>query len=277
MRRAFFAFLLLSSTLWALPTHSPNRATYFHDEQSSFNACDPCFMWQEALNWRIGYSGDFVFNRYMERRQNTHNLSDIRTVSFVTNAGALTVNAADWFEFYTLLGATKFSIITPSRANGQQSELFFSPRLSWSIGMRGTAWMCHGLALGFQGQYFRTSPKLDAFFDYGGGVLNYFNNYEKPTYAEWSASCGMSYPFEGPGDMEFIPHVAAVASWAKMGMRGNSFVNDGTTHTFLNLKDTRMWGYAFGLNWILNRTIDVGVEARFGDQKALHIIGEVAF
>ena len=143
--------------------------------------------------------------------------------------------------------------------------------------MRGTAWMCRRLALGFQGQYFRTSPKIDSFLGYGGGFLTSFNNFEKAQFSEWSASCGLSYTFEAPCCMEFMPHVAAVASGAKMSLRGQSFVNNGITYTLLNLKDKRMWGYALGLNWLLNRTIGASAEVRFGDQKALHVTGELAF
>lgn len=276
MKNLFILFTLFSSAL-ALPTHSPNRATYFHDDANCFNACDPCFLWQEALNWRFAYYGDFIFNRYMQRRQNTHGAGDIQTFSFVTNGGTVTLNAADWFEFFALLGATKFYIQTPSRINGQQSELFFSPRLSWSIGMRGTVWRAGALAFGFAGQYFRTAPKLNAFMSNGGGLLTYFNNQPKLAYAEWSASFGGSYEIEGPGDTKFVPHLAAVASGAKMSMRGIRFQNDGSSYHLLNLEDKRMWGYAFGLNWLLRTQLALGAEARFGDQKALHLSGELAF
>ena len=107
--RKILVLLILSSTIWALPTHSPNRASYFHDDESCFNPCDPCFLWQEALNWRVAYNGDFVFNRYMERRQDVHGQGDIETFAFATNGGTLTLNAADWFEFYALFGKHRLS------------------------------------------------------------------------------------------------------------------------------------------------------------------------
>ena len=270
-------FLFLNAILWALPTHSPNRATYFHDDASTFNPCNPCFLWQEALNLRFAYVGDFVFNRDMEKRENRHRRGDIQTFAITTNGGAATLNIADWFEFYGRLGATNFSIITPHRVNGRQSELFFSPRLSWAIGTHATVWKYHALAFGFAAEYFRTAAMLDAFLSYQGGRLTYFNDIEKPKYYEWMVACGFSYTFTGPGYNEFIPHIALSASEAKMGMHRPTFTNDGTEYDFLNMKSRKMWGYEVGLNWILNRKVAAGCEFHFADQKALHLIGEVAF
>lgn len=202
---------MLSNCLWALPTHSPNRPTYFRDDSSSFDPCDPCFSWREALNWRIGYYGDFVYNREMKRRRYGHQAGIVERVAFTTNGGTLTVNAADWFEFFTMLGTTKFFIRTPNKEEGGESLTLFSPSFSWSIGMRGTIWKYRDLAFGFSGQYFRTYTRANSFLDYRGGTSTFFNDNSKRPFYEWMASFGTSYTFSGT-TMSFIPHAALTAS-----------------------------------------------------------------
>lgn len=208
----------------------------------------------------------------MERRQDTHGLGDIQRFSLMTNGGILTINVVDWFELFTMIGATQIAIRTPARVTALESALQFFPRFSWSLGASGVFWKCNALALGFRGQYFRTMPYINSFYDYASGVITYFND-KQASYYEWQASFGGSYTLQGPAQMECIPHASITAAGAKMGLGGLNF----SVHNLLNLKDKKMWGYAIGLSMVMRRKVGLTAEARFADQKALHIVGDLAF
>ncbi len=53
--------------MYALPIGNPSEASlctqgvFFGG--SNCNTCDPCFCWFDAWSLRLGYYGDFVFNR----------------------------------------------------------------------------------------------------------------------------------------------------------------------------------------------------------------------
>ncbi|MFN0065521.1 MAG: hypothetical protein ACKVOH_04710, partial [Chlamydiales bacterium] len=218
--------------------------------------------------------GDFIFNRDLERRENEHNVGNIETTRIITNAGIVVLNVIDWFEFFAVLGTTTVTIETPSYTGDFDSLLEFSPRFSWSLGVSAVVWRYGDFLWGWRGQYFRTQPKPNSYYDLGGGVATYFNDVKTATYYDWTVATGISYEFQTSENTQLIPHISLTAAGAKLGMRGLSFTNNGVFHKILNMKTKKMWGYGLGATFGLGHRIAMTIEGRFADGCAMFVGGE---
>lgn len=275
----------------ALPVGNPSEASLFLKgawwDSPCCNPCDPCFSWCDAWSLRIGYYGDFVFNRHMETDSHINGHHDLERTEMYTNAGYLALNICDRLDIFGTLGASVLHIRSDIQPWGvdvpMESELFFDDNFSWSVGGRATLWQCDCFAVGLEGQYFQTNPNLTAFFDYGDGGLVSFDNDNNVIYSEWQVGLGCSYRFGGfcsPG-VSLVPYAAV--KWSGSRLHFGNFAFDTTVsgvHTTLtlpNLKNDKLWGYAVGMTLTVTQTVGVTVEARFADEQAVSCIGQFRF
>ena len=109
---ACLVFFTLCKPSYALPVGNPAEASLFCD--SLFSWC-----WCENFGVRLGYYGDFVFDRKM--KLDAPSKDCLRRTEIYTNAGYLVINFLNRVDVFGTLGATKINI----DANNQN----FSPRL----------------------------------------------------------------------------------------------------------------------------------------------------
>lgn len=274
--------LLTCGAVHALPVGNPSEASLFTNgawcESSCYDPCDPCSGWLDALSMRVGFAGDYVFNRYMETR--ISNGGDIDTVSLHTNSGYLALNIYDRLDVFTRLGASQLNIESGSilfagvGTDQGQLELQFTTEFSWSIGARATVWECNCLTVGVEGEYFETKPKaiLVSEEGSGSGVIEGLD----AKYKEWQVGLGASYRFATScPTLSFVPYVAVKVSDSRLDL--GTFMTQGQSETARDLEADKLWGCAVGLSLTLCDEIGVTVEGRFFDENALYVNGQFRF
>jgi major outer membrane protein len=299
--------ILTCGASYALPVGNPSEASFFNGGlfwggdgcnpgcNTGCNPCDPCGSWCDCLNFRVGFYGDYVFNRHMRLRRRgtddttttTSRRNQLETVQLYTNAGYLALNIYDRFDVFATLGNTylylegnvtsfaPFLNATP----GHRVVLETNDEFSWSVGARATLWDCGCTALGIEGQYFQTAPRVKRITIQEDASL--YPTATRPSlrtrYQEWQVGLGLSQRIEF-----LVPYIAVKWSGSQLQYRNvpdlviltDSEISILTLH---NLRNKKHWGYAVGCSLVDSCRAALTVEGRFGDEKAVYVNGQVRF
>ncbi len=272
MKKIFFSILtLLSATsAHALPLGNPSEASLLTDgvftEGRCVEFCDPEVCLWDAWSIRIGFYGDYVFDRHLEAKDYEIHPS-LRKTEIVTNAGFLAVNFYDRFDIFTTLGATWLNFtgtegsFTPTTGTPFQVDKVYSEtNFSWSIGVRGTIWECGCLAIGAEGQYFRTRPYINAVDE---GATTTYPHKRKIKYEEWQVGVGASYRINiASCSTALVPY---------LGIDWSDVYLDLPYGTLNKYHADRGIGYALGLTLVGCNKIAATVEGRFINETALYL------
>ncbi len=272
--------LLTSATLHALPIGNPSAATLLTNGLIWEGHCADPFgtdhNWCNAYSVRIGFYGDYVFNRHLAVAE-VHHDKDIEQAEIFTNAGFLALNFWDRMDLFTTFGATNLRINT----NNKTFDLGGTGRLalvtetdfSWGVGVRGTIWECGCTQLGGEMQYVRTSPNVDR-LTLNGMTSIYPHHHLQTTYQEWQLGVALSHRIN-----QFYPYVGVKWSHCELKM-DDAIVNFGTPAVPVNaklfdLECKKDWGFAVGVTFVKCKTASCTVEGRFGDEKALYVNAQI--
>lgn len=284
--------ILTCGALHALPVGNPADPALlcdglFFEGTCCLDFCDPGASWCQALSFRIGYYGDFVFQRHLEIDR--HEASDyIENSELFTNAGYFVINAWDRIDFFFTLGATNIfietnyssfslpTVITPPAfpAGGNRFTIETETDFSWSIGARLILWQCGCTTLGAEAQYFSTRPSIER-ITAADRVSAYIDDNITLKYREWQFGLGIAHRIN-----IFVPYAAIKWAGVKVDMDDARFdlsvdgVNDVILHNLENRKDV---GYAIGVTLTDCWKKSLTIEARFADEKALYVNGQIRF
>ena len=286
MKKLLLSLLLLSTPLFALPIGNPIDASlysnslmwgdYYSTDRRS-DLCDPYFNWCDAWNFRLGFDGDYVFDRHMEIDSNGKR--DIDHFEIFTNAGFLAMNICDRFDIFGTLGASNIYLRANPMIMGENGskvlELWTETTFSWSVGSRLTLWNCDCWYFGIEGQYFYTKPDVE--FVQSDHVFAYPDNEINMKYTEWQVGVGISYLLRVSGSgLSVIPYTAL--KWAGSKAHFNKRIPDPDEElTLVDLDNDKTWGYALGTTLLFCNALSLTVEGRWGDEKAFHINGQINF
>ncbi|MBS0623988.1 MAG: hypothetical protein JSS62_05130 [Verrucomicrobia bacterium] len=288
---AFVGLLCLPGMLaWALPISNPIDASlYTHStwsRRTCRDICDPAFSWYDAMDVRIGFYGDYVFNRYLQVNNSTNQPGNcVDTTTIFTSAGTVTANIYNIIDVYGVFGATHLNINTNAKlflnsapiAGVSVVNLDFRPNFSWSAGGRWTVVNCSCFGLGMEGQYFRTNVRLNSSYD--GVSITYFNNDNTAIYSEWQAGVGASCRFNNcyPG-LSLVPYAGVKWAGANLSLPTITYADiNSNTFTLRNLHSSKLWGYALGVTATLNSMFGVTVEGRWADESAVYAESQLRF
>ncbi len=252
-------FTLISLNLSALPLGNPAAPALY--QTGLFCIDDPCC--SSVWNVRIGFYGDYVFNRNLELTRTGG--GDFEDAEYFTNAGSINLNLFNRLDIYATLGATKACFNTnvgsfaPS-PTGARIQVQSDPAFSYSLGLNGLIWQCGCLYVGGEFQYFHFSPDIKRTTFAGTG-----SEYEPGgiKYKEWQLGLGAGYRIG-----YLVPYTGL--KWARARQR---LPDDSNT----DLKSAKCWGYAIGVTLTNCGPAALTVEARFADEKALNVNAEVRF
>ncbi|SPN73813.1 Chlamydia major outer membrane protein, MOMP [Chlamydia serpentis] len=125
----------VSGSLQALPVGNPSEPSLLIDgtiwEGAPADPCDPCATWCDAISLRVGFYGDYVFDRILKvdvpktismgaqptgntpanfktatDRENLAYNKHLHDAEWFTNGGSVTLNIWDRFDVFCTLGAT---------------------------------------------------------------------------------------------------------------------------------------------------------------------------
>ncbi len=291
--------VLSCGAVQALPVANPAAASLLCDgifwEGHCGDMCDPCLTWCDAFSMRVGFWGNYEFNRYMETND-TNEHRDVDVTKVIHNAGYVVGNFWDRFDIYGTLGASKIDLwgdmaVWDSQSNtaavtasGQALfHLQTDTDFAWSIGARGTVWECGCTSIGAEFQYLQTRPQLKFFDEYnndaavtermrqafatGGYGIKYY---------DWQIGLGIAHRIN-----MLVPYAAVRWSNAKLDL-GKAILNDGTggiaNHTRLDtLRSIKSWGYAVGVSLVDCEKMALTVEGGFAASLEASVIGEIRF
>lgn len=298
MKKLFMTMLAVLScgATYALPVGNPSGASLLCDgifwEGHCGDMCDPCLTWCDAFSVRVGYWGNFQFNRYMDTdTSNEHRDAD--TVRVISNAGYLVGNFWDRAEIFGTVGTTRVDVwgdyiiwnpvgTNPVTRSGESLfHLTTTTDFSWSIGARGTIWECGCTAVGAEFQYLQTRPDLKFLDEYnndGTTTDRYrqaFGNGYGIKYYDWQIGLGISHRIN-----LLVPYAAVRWSSAKLMLGdarivGSSNVPNGATLN--DLKAIKSWGYAVGVSLVDCEKMALTAEAGFASSLEASVIGEIRF
>jgi major outer membrane protein len=292
MKKIISAFLCLFSSyaLQALPLGNPaepallSRGIWFSGTGRSNDYYHSCF---DQWSFSIGYCGDFVFNRNLQIRsgQGLDQGRVIRETQLTTNAGYLSVAFWDCVEIFGTLGASRLRIHTPETswflAGHHEGTLLTDTHFSGSVGARALLFNWRCFSLGFEGQYFRMQPRLSHYTSEGfRATTNYFHDVSS-TYCEWQVGGGLSYSLKTmQPNFVVVPYIGC--KWSKLNFTTHnlSFVDGGlfgNTLTLFDLSAHKNYGWAVGTTFAFGSQIEITIERRFADERAVSINGQVCF
>ncbi|MCC5831648.1 MAG: hypothetical protein JJU12_01205 [Chlamydiales bacterium] len=277
--------VFLFSNLYALPIGNPMDASLYRKgvllencdvSSSRFN---PCFNWCNAWSFRVGFYGDYVFNRHMELDVEDH--ADADETMLFTNAAYFALNICNRFDLFTTLGATNIDLYANPAIFGliadSKIQLASETDFSWSIGGRLTIWDYNSFFFGIEGQYFYTKPSLKT-AQVEGVFIEYPDGRIDMRYSEWQVGIGASYLLQvGCSGVSAIPYLALKWSGNQLDFREAVVGPDDDQATLFKLGNNKYWGYAAGLTITFCEGLGATVEGRWGDEKAVHVNMQLRF
>lgn len=287
MKKLFVTALaiLASGAAYALPVGNPCEASLLCDglffEGDCCDPCDPCMSWCDAFSFRLGFYGDYVFNRNLRVRSDDDGEgSRVEHTKLFTNAGYIALNFWNRADIFGTVGTTNFCFDTnvdPFSITGNNAtsrlELESSAACpSWSVGARATLWECGCTCLGIEGQYFRAKPRTKRITQ--AALLSvYPDDFYSTTYKEWQVGLGISHRINF-----LVPYVAVKWSGARWDLNNQIFDLDPLDTIILrDLRNHKRWGYAVGVSLVDCEKAALTVEGRFADEKAVYVNGQVRF
>ncbi len=279
MKKLFVTMLtiLTSGAAFALPLGNPSDASLLCDgicwEGHCGDMCDPCLTWCDAFSVRIGFYGDYVFNRNLEI--DNADKKDIDHSAFFTNAAFIAGNFWDRFDVFATFGTTKIYLNGNQRifANGGGTigavvfDIEGETDFSWSAGLRGTLWECGCTTVGAEFQYLQTRPHLRRVNN--NGTLIYPGSTIGLKWYEWQFGLGISHRINF-----LVPYAGIKWSSGKLDM-GDALVI--TNETLFDAKTGKTWGYALGVSLVDCEKMSLTVEARFADEAAVYTNAQIRF
>ena len=279
--------VLTCGALQALPAGNPADASLYTNNfwfgDSSCDPCDPCGSWCDMFDIRLGFYGDYVFNRHLETKGNivTDQGGDIQTTTIMTNAGLFVLNICEWIDLFATVGVTNFHIKTEDSVWGvaapTMSELGFNPTMSYSGGIRATLWNCDCFYVGAEAQYFYSRTETNWYMNYNAGALTYFNDNRQADYQEWQVAIGAAYTFVNSANFAFIPYANIEVSGVNWNPRKDFTPSGGTQTRLQSLHEKKVVGWSLGMTALLCDLIGVTVEGRWANEKAIHVNGQLSF
>lgn len=259
--------LLTCGAVYALPVGNPSEGSLFANRSCS-----------NVWSVRLGFSGDYVFNRHM--MGDTSGGGSIHQTTIDTNSGYLALNICDRVDLFTRLGASQIEVKAEGTAIGLEervgSEFQFSTEFSWSIGARATIWECRCLSFGLEGEYFQTNPDVTLYVDNVDAYIP-INGFSSK-YREWQAGLGASYSFKTRcPTFAMVPYLAVKFSGSKLDLGGLRIFSSGSRGTTIDIKNAKNIGYAVGTSITLCDRFSVTIEGRFADETALYINSQFSF
>ncbi|MCH9627186.1 MAG: Major outer membrane porin [Chlamydiales bacterium] len=275
--------ILSCGAAYALPLGNPSEASLLCDglfiEGPYYDTCQEATSWCDAFSIRLGYYGDFVFNRHLEV-DSSRNGDDIEDTEIFTNAAYVAFNWADRVDVFATFGATNLCLSSNTETfisgpiNGR-FKLETETDFSWSIGARATLFQCGCTSFGIEGQYFYTKPDVKSLV-----VIDQISGYPSHTlkakYQEWQVGAGVSHRI-----WNFVPYLGAKLSGARLDLGdatpiiGGAFAN--VQARLPDLKNRFNGGFVLGVSFIDCERMALTAELRFPDEKALYVNGQVRF
>jgi major outer membrane protein len=271
-----FFFHCVPERVEALPVGNPSEASFFNYMNCCEIHADNCELLFEIARLRIGYYGDFVFQRHLETVHGRH----IDYSEIATNAAYIALNFFEVAELFTTVGASHFKLNTslgPFNQTNPSPRFDFesSTAFSWSLGAHASLWEINCFTLGLMAQYYESRPKPRVLFVRTNVDARPDEN-SRRKYSEWQIGAGISCRYSE----FFIPYAAVKYNEALWEFKNETFMlTQSTLATLPNLRSSKNLGVAVGLTLVPFecKKMALTIEGRFADETAAYFNALVQF
>jgi major outer membrane protein len=261
------ALFLTSATLYALPIGNPSEPALLRQGVIFRGSCEnPARPFQGlwcSSSMRLGFYGDYVFNRHTEAitdvPSSDSNFFDVKLeqTQLFTNAALIEFNFWNRIDLFGTVGNSKI-VLNVQGPLHERLNVETSSDLSWSLGGRATLLECNSSFFGTEVQYFYTNPHVNR---ETLGTGSTYPNKESIKYREWQIGFAASHLFS-----IFLPYIGIKWSHAM-----------GSFPVFVEMESSHDFGYAVGASILASERAIFTVEGRFVDEKAIHVNGQFRF
>lgn len=220
------------------------------------------------LNFRLGYEGNFVSDSRMDKKVGSGKVDNFKQD---VNSGTLTFNLQNRIDVFGVLGAARIRSDYRFDNLGTQSriELETNYRLYWAAGGKIILYQWGNTALSVGGRYSKTKPTL-SFITQDGAPQDIGST--KISYRDWQIDMGLAHQID-----IFIPYLGAKYLNAKSIIRNSAIVLAENSQNFMRMKNDDKFGVYVGCTLSNSKYFLLTVEARFVDEEAISVMGELKF
>ena len=220
------------------------------------------------INFRLGYEGNFEYDGRMKKKPNGGKIDNLKQD---VNSGLLTINLQNRADLFGVLGASRIrsdwrfdNLGTPSRI-----ELETNYRLYWACGGKVILFQWSNTALSAGGRYSKTKPSLS--FITQDGVPQDKGN-AKVRYKDWQVDLGLAHQID-----IFIPYIGAKYLQSKAKIENTAFAISDAGQNSQKMKNKNPVGVFAGCTLSNSKFFMLTIEARFIDEEAISVMGELKF
>ena len=221
-------------------------------------------------NWmalKIGYQGDFVFDRKLQTHGGCHGRVD--EFQLVMQQGLIALDFADRAEFYGTMGVANVYFTHRPDSDQKRREYQTAEDFTWGVGARAIfiSWGNTSLGADAAIQWANMKSKWEAI----NGVS--YNKHSNINYREWQVGMGVSHKIE-----ILVPYFAVKYSNVRGKLKNLSpylFPPNGSDN--FNLKNRTYVGIALGATVSMGTIFDLNVEASLIDEEAISLAANLKF
>lgn len=262
MKKIIILILIgLSSTIFAAPVYNPYNpeiiAEGFFISPASW------------INFRLGYEGNFVSDAKMEKQINSGKIDNFKQD---VNSGIITLNLQNRMDLYGAVGSARIRsdwrfdtlLGTMSRI-----ELETNYRLYWAAGAKIILYEWGKTALSIGGRYSKTDPTI-SFITKDGAPEETADS--KIDYQDWQIDMGFAHQID-----IFIPYIGGKYLKAKAKLGNAAIIIAEDSQNFMKMKNEDRFGVYVGCTLSNSKHFMLTVEARFIDEDAISVMGDLKF
>ena len=254
--------LFFSTALFSLPVGNPAFPKII-EEGLIFSSAN-------KFSLRAGYEGNFVLDRKLHSERNYFNKEE--SFSIYLNSALLTFNLLNRLDLFGTYGKGKIESDWLSEITANSffySDLKAGNTEGWSCGTKIIFFEWGKINFSAGARIFYIDPEI---ITYAVDRINYNMDNAKLKYKEWQADMGLSYktPY-------LVPYICAKYSKAKARLLKENSNTQQLELTDFPMKSKNAVGMAIGCTFSNNQFFMVTGEARFFDEEAYSISGELKF
>jgi hypothetical protein len=225
----------------------------------------------ENLGIKLGYRGDFIFNRNFR-----NHYQEVDYFSLYSNQVVVVLTLWDRLDVYGFGGPASYDFNMVNNSSNSSIKGASGPKTLWGTGLKAIIYekkWCDGSStyLSIDGQYEGMATNLLKFVKINEqkASTNDFGYY----YREAQVSLGLAHRIT-----QLVPYIAAKWSNGRLSINNSDIIGQEPNSVVLDkLKSNRHWGYAFGVTYVDADKMSVTAEARFVDETALSIGASLRF
>lgn len=231
-------------------------------------------MYEDGLYWagnsdytlRVGYTGDFVFDRKVETRTNKYKIDDFRVIS---NAAEITLGLFDRVDLFARLGSAHINARYFDRAS-TNSEITIETEsdFMWALGGRAILYSWDNTHLGLSGQYSRVKPKVERMSEAGASTETPLL---KLRHRDWNIALTLAHQLDN-----VTPYIGVVTGDSKSKFN-QSTQTITTAQPLVDLEARNNLGFIVGASMLADKKAALNVEGRFADQNSVAVTFDVRF